>query len=198
MAAIQEVRALGQSIWLDYIRRDLIESGELKAMIETGGICGVTSNPSIFQSAISSSELYSTDIRRMAQAGWGAEKIFDRMAIDDIRAATDVFLPLYEQTNGLDGYVSIEVNPELANDTEGTLREARRLWSEVNRPNVMIKIPATRAGIPAIEVAIDAGINVNVTLIFSLERYAEVMQAYLCGLESRHARGEGLGHIASV
>ncbi|TFH34677.1 MAG: transaldolase, partial [Anaerolineales bacterium] len=198
MAAIQEVRALGQSIWLDYIRRDLIESGELKAMIETGGICGVTSNPSIFQSAISSSELYSTDIRRMAQAGWGVEKIFDRMAIDDIRAATDVFLPLYEQTNGLDGYVSIEVNPDLANDTEGTLREARRLWSEVNRPNVMIKIPATRAGIPAIEVAIDAGINVNVTLIFSLERYAEVMQAYLCGLESRHARGEGLGHIASV
>ena len=198
MGAIQETRELGQSIWLDYIRRDLIESGELKNMIDAGEIYGVTSNPSIFQSAISSSELYSSDIRSLAQAGWGSERIFDRLAVDDIRAATEVFLPLYERTNGRDGYVSIEVNPELAADTEGTLREAHRLWGEVNRPNVMIKIPATKAGVPAIEAAIDAGINVNVTLIFSLERYAEVMEAYLRGLESRHARGEALGHIASV
>jgi transaldolase/glucose-6-phosphate isomerase len=183
---------------LDYIRRDILETGELSRMIEEDGIRGVTSNPSIFKSAISSSELYSADIRRMAQAGWTAETIFDRIAIEDIRAATDVFLPLYERTNGLDGYVSIEVNPDLAHDGEATLEEARRLWGEINRPNVMIKIPATKAGIPAVEAAIDAGINVNVTLIFSLERYAEVMEAYLRGLESRQARGEALGHIASV
>ncbi len=198
MGAIQKTTELGQSIWLDYIRRDLIESGALARMIEIEGIRGVTSNPSIFQSAISGSELYSPDIRRMAQAGWDAASIFDRIAIDDIRAATDVFLPLYERTNGLDGYVSIEVNPDLAHDTKATLSEARRLWGEVNRPNVMIKIPATKAGIPAIESAIDAGVNVNVTLIFSLDRYAEVMEAYLRGLERRAERGEALGHIASV
>jgi transaldolase/glucose-6-phosphate isomerase len=198
MGVLQQTRELGQSTWLDYIRRDLIEDGVLKELIEAGEIFGVTSNPSIFQSAISSSELYSSDIRRLAQAGWGAEAIFDRIAIEDIRAATDVFLPLYERTNGLDGYVSIEVNPDLADDCEATLREARRLWDEINRPNVMIKIPATKAGIPAIESAIDAGINVNVTLIFSLERYAEVMEAYLRGLESRLERGDALGHIASV
>jgi transaldolase/glucose-6-phosphate isomerase len=198
MGAVQQTRNLGQSIWLDYIRRDLIESGELSKLAGAGEICGVTSNPSIFQNAISGSELYSSDIRRLVHAGWSPEKIFDRIAIDDIRAATDVFLPLYERTNGLDGYVSIEVNPELANDTESTLNEAHRLWGEVNRPNVMIKIPATKAGIPAIEAAIDTGINVNVTLIFSLDRYAEVMEAYLRGLESRHARGEAIGHIASV
>jgi transaldolase/glucose-6-phosphate isomerase len=198
VGVLQQTRELGQSIWLDYIRRDLIENGVLKDLIEVGEIFGVTSNPSIFQSAISSSELYSNDIRRLAQAGWSAEAIFDRIAIEDIRAATDVFLPLYERTNGLDGYVSIEVNPDLANDCEATLEEARRLWDEINRPNVMIKIPATKAGIPAIESAIDAGINVNVTLIFSLERYAEVMEAYLRGLESRHNRGEAIGHIASV
>ncbi len=198
MSIIEETRNLGQSIWLDYIRRDLIESGELRRAVEAGEIYGVTSNPSIFQSAISSSELYSSDIRRMAQAEWTPYKIFDRIAIDDIRAAADVFLPLYESTNGLDGYVSIEVNPELANDTVATQREAHRLWEEINRPNVMIKIPATKAGIPAIEATIDAGINVNVTLIFSLERYAEVMEAYLRGLESRHGRGEALGHVASV
>lgn len=198
MGVIQKTAELGQSLWLDYIRRDLIENGELLRLVEEDGIRGVTSNPSIFQSAISSSDLYSPDIRQMAQAGWSAESIFDQIAIDDIRAATDVLLPLYERTNGLDGYVSIEVNPELANDGEATLKEAQRLWGEVNRPNVMIKIPATKAGLPAIEAAIDAGINVNVTLIFSLDRYAEVMEAYLRGLESRTSRGETLGHIASV
>ena len=198
MGVVQRTVELGQSIWLDYIRRDILESGELSRMIEEEGIRGVTSNPSIFKSAISSSELYSADIRRMAQGGWTAETIFDRIAIDDIRAATDSLLPLYERTNGLDGYVSIEVNPDLANNSEATLGEARRLWGEINRPNVMIKIPATKAGIPAVEAAIDAGINVNVTLIFSLDRYAEVMEAYLRGLESRQARGEALGHIASV
>jgi transaldolase/glucose-6-phosphate isomerase len=198
VGVLRQTRELGQSIWLDYIRRDLIENGVLKDLIEAGEIFGVTSNPSIFQSAISSSELYSSDIRRLAQAGWSAEAIFDRIAIEDIRAAADVFLPLYEKTNGLDGYVSIEVDPNLANDCEATLKEARRLWDEINRPNVMIKIPATKAGIPAIESAINAGINVNVTLIFSLERHAEVMEAYLRGLESRRDRGEAVGHIASV
>jgi transaldolase/glucose-6-phosphate isomerase len=198
MNPVDQVHALGQSLWLDYIRRDLIISGDLRAMIDKGEIRGVTSNPTIFENAISSSELYSPDLRAMAQAGWKADAIFDCLAIDDIRGAADAFLPLYERTNGGDGFVSIEVNPMLADDTKGTLKEARRLWDEVNRPNAMIKIPATQAGIPAIESAIAAGINVNVTLIFSLERYSEVMEAYLRGLEKRLEQGGSLEHVASV
>ena len=198
MNPIHRAQELGQSIWLDYIRRDLIETGELTRLIESGIVRGVTSNPSIFESAISGSDLYTSDIRLMAQADWPADQIFDQLAITDIRGAADVFMPLYEHTNGGDGYVSIEVNPKLADETEATLKEARRLWAEVNRPNVMIKIPATKAGIPAIESAIREGINVNVTLIFSLERYAEVMEAYLRGLEGRTEDGGSLAHIASV
>ncbi len=198
MNPIQSVHSLGQSLWLDNIRRDSLDSGELVDRIATGELRGVTSNPTIFEGAILSSDNYTVDLRRFAQAGWTAERIFDQLAIDDIRAAADAFLPLFEQTNGGDGFVSIEVNPELADDTSKTIEEARRLWDAVNRPNAMIKIPATLAGLPAIESSIRAGINVNATLIFSLGRYIEVMEAYMSGLERRLEDGGSLDHVASV
>jgi transaldolase/glucose-6-phosphate isomerase len=196
--AIHRAYELGQSFWLDNIRRDLVEDGELASLIDSGEIRGITSNPSIFEQAIGKSDLYLAAMRPMAHAGWGAEAIFETLAIEDIRAATDLFLPLYEGTDGKDGFVSIEVNPELAADMQKTLEEARRLWETVNRPNLMVKIPATKEGIPAIEQAIFEGININVTLIFSLDRYSEVMQAYIEGLERRAAEGKPLERIASV
>lgn len=198
MTPVQRVRELGQSFWLDYIRRDLIESGELEELIKNGDIRGVTSNPTIFEQAIADSDLYTAAIRPLAQANWEADEIFDALAVEDIRAAAGVFLPLYEKTNGQDGFVSIEVNPRFADNASRTLIEARRLWKAVNRPNVMIKIPATKAGVSAIEQAITEGINVNVTLIFSLDRYTEVMKAYLSGLENRLEIGISLDHVASV
>ncbi len=198
MNPIEKLHELGQSIWLDYISRDLLHSGELARMVSEGTVRGVTSNPTIFEQAISRGDLYADSMRPMVQRGWTPEQIFDALAINDIREATDILLPVYEATNGADGFVSIEVSPELANDGEATLREARRLWDALNRPNVMIKIPATIAGVPAIEGAILEGINVNVTLIFSLQRYAEVIDAYQRGLELRLERGESLDHVASV
>jgi transaldolase len=150
MTPIQSVCELGQSLWLDYIRRDLIESGELEQRIKAGEIRGVTSNPTIFEQAIADSDLYTAALRPLAQAKWKAEEIFDALSVEDIRAAAGVFLPLYEETNGRDGFVSIEVNPRFADNASRTLVEARRLWKAVNRPNVMIKIPATQAGISAI------------------------------------------------
>lgn len=198
MNTVERVRALGQSFWLDYIRRDLLESGELQGLIADGLVQGMTSNPTIFEQAIAQGGLYSSSIRPLAQAGWSANDILDTLTLDDIRAAADLFRPLYESTSGRDGFVSIEVSPLLASDTEATAAEARRLWSAVNRPNVMVKIPATAEGIPAIEASIADGININITLIFSLVRYAQVMEAYLRGLEARAERGESLDHIASV
>lgn len=198
MNPLQRLNETGQSVWLDFIRRDLIDSGELAGRLASGEVRGITSNPSIFAQAIAGSDLYTSDLRMMSQAGWKVERIFDALSIDDIRSAAGVLLPLYEETNGKDGFVSIEVNPQLARNTRATLREARRLWEVINRPNVMIKIPATQAGLPAIEQAIAQGINVNVTLIFSLERYTEVMEAYIRGLEERKQRGESLNHVASV
>lgn len=198
MTPISRLHELGQSIWLDFIRRDLLRSGELERMVADGHVRGVTSNPTIFEQAISEGDLYAPSMRPMAVDGWTAERIFDALALEDIREATSVLLPLYEATNGGDGFVSIEVSPELASDCEATLHEARRLWTEVNRPNVMIKIPATQAGVPAIEQAIFEGININVTLIFSLQRYAEVIDAYQRGLERRAEQGQSLDHVASV
>jgi transaldolase/glucose-6-phosphate isomerase len=195
---ITQALELGQSFWLDYIRRDLVEDGELDRLIKAGEIRGVTSNPTIFQQAIGGGDLYNAAIRPLAHAGWSANQIYEALAIHDIRAATDLFLPLYEGTNARDGYVSIEVNPRLANDSEATIEEARRLWEQVNRPNLMVKIPATSGGIPAIEQSIFEGINVNVTLIFALDRYSEVMDAYLSGLERRLEEGRPLERIASV
>jgi transaldolase / glucose-6-phosphate isomerase len=195
---VEGARALGQSFWLDYIRRDLIESGELEQLVTAGLLQGMTSNPTIFEQSISGTDLYAGYLRPLAQAGWSTDEILDALMQDDIRAAADIFRPVYESTSGGDGYVSIEVHPQLADDSEATLAEARRLWAAVNRPNVMVKIPATKAGIPAIEAAVADGININITLIFSLVRYAEVMEAYLRGLEARAERGASLDHIASV
>ncbi len=189
---------IGQSFWLDYIRRDMLENGDLARLIADGEIRGVTSNPSIFEKAIGGSALYDSAMRPLAHAGWTPERVFENLAVHDVREATDLLLPVYEGTDGRDGFVSIEVNPQLADDTEASLEEARRLWRAVNRPNLMVKIPATPAGIPAIEQAIAEAINVNVTLIFALERYHEVMQAYLRGLERRNEDGLALDRIASV
>ncbi|MCS6995325.1 MAG: bifunctional transaldolase/phosoglucose isomerase [Anaerolineales bacterium] len=195
---ISELTALGQSLWYDNIQRRLLENGELAAMIERGDIRGVTSNPTIFHNAIAKSNDYDLALTPLAMAGWSSEEIFWQLAVEDIRAACDLFLPLYEQTEGADGYVSLEVSPYLAHDTEGTIAQARHLWHTVNRPNLMIKIPATKAGLPAIRRAIAEGINVNVTLIFSLERYREVMDAYLSGLEDRLLAGGEIERIHSV
>ena len=198
MNPIEKLTSLGQSLWLDNIQRKQLENGELKAMIERGDIRGMTSNPSIFNNAIAKSKDYDAALTSLAWAGWDAEKIFWQLAIEDIRAACDLFAPLYEETNGGDGFVSIEVSPDIAHDTEATVAQVEQLWARVRRPNLMVKIPATKAGIPAIRKAISVGINVNVTLIFSLERYAEVMEAYLSGLEDHIAAGHSVGHIASV
>ncbi len=195
---ITKLTSLGQSIWYDNIQRKLLENGELKAMIERGDIRGVTSNPSIFNAAIAKTNDYNSALTPLAWAGWDAEKIFWQLAIEDIKAACDAFAPLYEETNGGDGYVSLEVSPYIAHDTDATVSQAEQLWARVHRHNLMVKIPATKAGIPAIRRAIAAGVNVNVTLIFSLTRYAEVMDAYLSGLEDRAAAGHPIDHIASV
>jgi transaldolase len=189
---------LGQSIWYDNIQRRLLQNGELAGMINRREIYGVTSNPSIFQSAIAKTTDYDTALKPMAWAGWNAEEAFWELAIEDIRAAADLFKPLFDETNGGDGFVSLEVNPLLAHDAEGTLKQAKELWNRVDRENLMIKIPATKEGVVAVEKAITAGLNVNVTLIFSLERYQEVIDAYLRGLESRLAQGKSINQISSV
>jgi transaldolase/glucose-6-phosphate isomerase len=198
MNHLQKLTSLGQSLWYDNIQRKLLETGGLKAMIERGDIRGVTSNPTIFQNAIAKTNDYDAALIPLAWSGWDAEKIFWQLAIEDIQEACDLFCPLYEETKGGDGYVSLEVSPYLANDTDGTIKQAKELWQKVDRPNLMVKIPATKEGIPAIRQAIAAGINVNVTLIFSLERYSAVMDAYIAGLEDRVAMNEPINMIASV
>lgn len=188
----------GQSVWYDNIQRSLLKNGELAGMIQRGEIRGVTSNPTIFMNAITKSKDYDDSLLPLINAGLNNEDIFFHLAIEDIQAAADLFQGLYQQADGGDGYVSLEVSPYLANDTAGTLAQAKQLWQRVNRPNLMVKIPATEAGIPAIADAIAAGINVNVTLIFSLQRYAKVMDAYLTGLEKRVEAGLAIDSIASV
>jgi transaldolase/glucose-6-phosphate isomerase len=195
---IEKLTALGQSLWYDNIERRLLKNGEIAGLISTGDIRGMTSNPSIFNNAISKSKDYDEGLIPMAWAGYGPVQIYEQLAVEDIRAAADLFQPLYEKTQRGDGYVSLEVSPTLANDTEGTLKDARRLWKWVDRPNLMIKIPATRAGLPAVRKAISDGINVNVTLIFSIDRYIEVIEAYLSGLEDRLKNAQALDHVASV
>jgi len=198
MEVVHQLNKARQSLWYDNIQRCLLTSGEMAGMIARGEIRGVTSNPTIFMNAIASSTDYDAGLAPMAWSGWAAEEIFYQLAIEDIRAAADLFAPLYGQTGGSDGYVSLEVSPYLANDTQKTLAEVLHLWKQVDRKNLMIKIPATQAGLPAITAAIAEGINVNVTLIFSLERYQQVMDAYLSGLEQRAAKGLPLESIASV
>ncbi len=194
----QKLYALGQSLWYDNIERRLLENGELEAMIARGDIYGVTSNPSIFNNAIGKSTDYDGQLAELARAGHTTAEIYDALTVADIQAACDLFRPLYDSTRGGDGYVSIEVHPDLAHDTAATEQEAQRLWALVDRPNLMVKIPATREGIPAIQSSIAHGININITLIFSLQRYAEVIEAYLAGLEERIANNLPIGHIASV
>lgn len=193
-----KLNLLGQSLWYDNIRRTLIEDGTLMERIERREIYGVTSNPSIFSKAIADSSDYDADLQTMAWAGLDASAIFYRLAIKDIQDVADLFRPYYDATDGVDGFVSLEVNPNLANDTQGTIDEALWLWGQVSRPNLMVKIPATEAGLPAITAVIAAGVNVNVTLIFSRKRYGQVMSAYLAGLEKRVAEGLDVAGIASV
>lgn len=194
----QKTFKLGQSIWYDNIHRKLLENGELKRMISEGKIYGVTSNPSIFNKAIAKSDAYDEDLIPMLKDNLPPIKIFEALAEKDIQWACDLFGDLYEETNGGDGFVSLEVNPTLANNTDETCEEVKRLWEMVDRPNLMIKIPATKAGIPAIERSIAEGINVNVTLIFSQKRYEKVMGAFISGLERRAAAGKSIDGIASV
>src|SRR5664280_448296 len=189
---------LGQSIWLDYIRRDLMASGELRRLIEEDGLRGMTSNPSIFEKAIAGSHIYDGDIRDMALKKKDVKAIYEALSQRDVQSAADEFRPLYDRTDGKDGYVSLEVNPHLAQDTKGTIEEARRLWAALNRPNVLIKVPATANGLPAIQQLIGEGISVNVTLLFGLPRYRQVVEAYLAGVEARAAQGKPVKHLASV
>lgn len=197
-ASIEKLTSLGQSLWYDNIQRRLLDTGELQAMIERGDVRGVTSNPTIFQNAIAKSSDYDAALIPLAWSGWDSERIFWQLAVEDIQRACDLFRPLYDATDAGDGYVSIEVSPYLARDTAGTVNQAQELWTRIDRPNLMIKIPATPEGIPAVRQVIAAGINVNVTLIFSLERYAAVMEAYFAGLEDRAAAGSPIHRLASV
>jgi len=198
MNPLVQLSRLGQSVWLDFITRDLLRSGELSRLIVEDGLRGMTTNPTIFEKAIAGSTLYDGEIRRLAAAGNNPGRVVEALAVADVRTACDAFRPLYETTEGRDGFVSIEVSPELAFDTEGTVVDGRRLWQAVDRPNLMVKIPGTKEGLPAIERCLSEGINVNVTLLFALERYAEVREAYLAALESRVSRGLPVDRLASV
>jgi transaldolase len=189
---------LGQSPWYDYITRDLLTTGELARLIADDGLRGMTSNPTIFEKAVAGSRLYDDEIRALADAGRKPEEIFEHLSVADVRAACDAFAPVHQATGGADGLVSLEVSPNQAHDTDATIHEAERLWRAVDRPNAMIKIPGTREGLPAITQSTAAGISVNITLLFSLERYAEVIDAFFEGLERRLAGGLPLRPIASV
>ena len=195
---LTDLGTLGQSIWLDYIRRDLITSGKLRRLIEEDGLRGMTSNPSIFEKAIVESHDYDDEIRTLAHEGRGAEAIYEALSQHDVQSAADEFRPVYDKTDGKDGYVSLEVNPHLAHDTKGSLAEARRLWTALDRPNVFIKIPATAEGLPVIQQLISEGISINVTLLFGLPRYRQVVEAYIAGIEARAAEGKPVKHVASV
>jgi len=192
------LQQFGQSIWLDYLHRRMFDSGELARLIDGDGLRGVTSNPAIFQKAIGGSEVYDEAIATLARQGKSSEEIYRVLVVEDVQRAADLFRPLYDSSDGLHGYVSLEVNPHLADDTEGTVQEARMFWRLLDRPNVFIKVPATEAGLPAIRQLISDGINVNVTLLFGLLRYRKVAEAYLAGLEDRICLGEPVQRVASV
>jgi transaldolase len=192
------VQALGQSIWLDDINRKLINSGELYSLLEDDGLRGMTSNPAIFEKAIVDSQEYDQDIRDLKSAGKSTQAIYATLTQGDVKSAADVFRHLYDDTQYQDGYVSLEVNPHLAHDATATIEEARRLWTELHRPNVFIKVPATEAGLIAIQQLITEGINVNVTLLFGLNRYRQAAEAYIAGIEARVAQGKPVKQVASV
>src|SRR5881628_2179701 len=194
---MQALLDLGQSVWLDYLRRGMLQSGELQRMIGDG-LRGMTSNPTIFEHAIGGSTDYDDALSRVAASSRTDREIFDLLAVDDVRTAADLFRPVYDASQGADGFVSLEVSPTLARDTAGTIGEARRLWAAVDRPNVMIKVPGTREGWPAIERLLTDGINVNITLLFSLEHYRQVAEAYLRALAARRHARQSIDHVASV
>ena len=199
MNRLKELGRFGQSVWLDYIRRSLLTGGGLQKLIRDDGVKGLTSNPAIFEKAIAGGGEYQAPLAAAASLGdTDAQRIYERIAIEDIRMAADQMQPVFEATGGQDGFVSLEVSPKLAHDTGRTVSEAHRLWRAVARPNLMIKVPATPAGLPAIEQLIAAGVNVNVTLLFSVETYARVAEAYLRGLERRASSNEPVDGLASV
>ena len=195
---IRQLEGLGQGIWLDYIRRAFIASGRLRGLIRDDGISGMTSNPAIFQKAIAEGNDYASDIRAMSHKGLTPAAIYDALSLRDVQMAADEFRPLFERTSGKDGFVSLEVNPHLAHETLDTIEEARRLWKALNRPNVLIKVPATDEGIIAVKQLTVEGINVNVTLLFGLKRYKQAAEAFITGLEERSLNGKPVDHVASV
>ncbi|MDZ4858278.1 MAG: transaldolase [Candidatus Hydrogenedentes bacterium] len=193
-----QLQSFGQSIWLDLLRRSLITSGELQRYVDEDGLRGITSNPKIFHDAIDGSADYDDDIQLLAPMSSDMRGLYESLAVSDIQAASDVFRPVYERLDGRDGFVSLEVNPHLAHDTAGTVAEARRLWKWVDRPNVFIKIPATREGLPAIQRCLCEGININITLLFGLQRYRDVAHAFISAMEERAADGKPLARVESV
>ncbi|HEY9713775.1 MAG TPA: transaldolase, partial [Chroococcales cyanobacterium] len=195
---LKELQKFGQSVWLDYIRRSLIQSGELKRMIDEDGLRGMTSNPAIFEKAIAGSTDYADFIKSFQGKGTEAPVVYEKLAVRDIQDAADLLLPVYKESKKRDGYISLEVSPFLANDTDATIAEAKRLWKDVERPNVMIKVPGTRAGLPAVKELISEGINVNVTLLFFQKTYEEFAQAYIEGLEAFEKKGGDVSGVASV
>lgn len=197
MNTLNELARHGQSVWLDFIRRSFLKSGELERVVALG-VTGVTSNPSIFQKAIAESDDYLADLEQLAGGGRSAMDIYEALVEEDIRAAADILRPVFQASGGADGFVSLEVNPHLAHDTKGTVSEALRLFEQVDRPNVMIKVPATQEGIPALERLIADGVNVNATLLFSLAHYEAVANAYIAGLEQLAESGGDVSRVASV
>jgi transaldolase len=194
---LHELQKLGQSIWLDFISRKLMDSGELDKLIKEG-LRGMTSNPTIFEQSISKSSEYDRDIQQGIASGWDAKAIYESLAIADIRRAADALRVVFDESGEADGFVSLEVAPALAHDTAGTMQEARRLWKSVDRPNLMIKVPGTKEGVPAIRTLLSEGLNINITLLFSLEQYREVIEAYMQSLEIRLAAGQNLSQVSSV
>jgi transaldolase len=197
MTKLHELARLGQSIWYDNIRRDLLDNGEFQGLVDAG-VLGVTSNPTIFEKAIAQSGYYDSAIQKLAAEGRSTGEIYEALAMEDIGRAADMLRPVYDATNGVDGYVSLEVSPLLARETKQTIAEARRLFKSLARPNIMIKVPGTREGIPAVEQLIADGLNINVTLIFSLDCYVQVTEAYIAGLKQLEAHGGDVGRTASV
>lgn len=199
MNRLKELGARGQSVWLDYIRRQMLDDGELGRMVDEDGVAGVTSNPAIFEKAIAGSDDYTAALAAHVAAGLTDPKaLYEALAIADIQDAADTLSPVYTRTDGRDGFVSLEVSPTLAHDTQGTLEEARRLWNSVGRDNLMVKVPATPEGIPAIRQLISEGININVTLLFAVDTYEKVAEAYIAGLDARAAAGSDISRVASV
>jgi transaldolase len=193
-----QLKALGQSVWYDNIDRSQLVSGQFKRLLDEDGICGVTANPTIFEKSISSGHAYDEQMNQLIREGKSTNEIYEAMIIQDIRTVADILRPIYDSANRQDGLVSLEVSPDLAHDTEGTLSEVRRFWKMVDRPNLMIKIPGTPEGIPAVLQALTEGINVNITLIFSISTYRQVAEAFISALEARRTAGKDISHMASV